>query len=514
MNRRWGVLAPALGLGIGLAALLVAYGLVSYRASRTHLDRHVAELGNALTSTAATSLRAADAVLRQLDGELKEGLRLKATYLDRATAESPRLLERFAFAARLRHVLVFDEAGQLIAHAQDLPDRRGAELGGTSALLDAVRQLLRRPEPRSAVQEIRIAAGGAPFIAHVTPLGRGGTAVLLQDASLFARTRHEAGPAAVAERLERETPIVFVRFNRPVPAGADAAVRVFESTLAEPSGTLRIGLDTSSMREALAIQLRGAILVGLLLWVAIVLGAVLVLWMRQSRAELARRVEHEERLSGLGRLAANIAHEVRNPLNSIGIAAQQLERREDLDTEVRDLATVVCDEVSRLDRTVNGVLQLARPGPARAGPVNVPALVETVAALARSEAEARDVLLEIGGSDAVELVGDTDLLRGALWNLVRNALLVSPGGKTVTLRASARNGDVELEVADQGPGLPPGDPGALFEPFRSGENGGSGLGLALALSAAQAHGGTIEAIQREEGGSIFRMRLPYSGGIQ
>ena len=110
-------------------------------------------------------------------------------------------------------------------------------------------------------------------MAHVTPIATGGTAVLLQDRSLFARTRREARPEAVARRLEHDTPVAFVRFNRPAAQGD--SLRVFERALEQPRGTLRLGLDISSVREALAIQRRSAMFIGLLLWVGAV-GATIV----------------------------------------------------------------------------------------------------------------------------------------------------------------------------------------------------------------------------------------------
>jgi len=514
MSRRWEVLAPSLGLGTVVAAALLLHGLQSYSASEAHLDRLVEELGEALTRTAATSIRATNAVLAQLDAEIRDSVRLKAAYLDRATVATPHRLQRFAFAARLRHVFVFDEHATLVAQAREFPDgHRDSELGHTPALFDAVRKLAESAGDQPRLEEIRVAPNSeAPWIAYVSPLASGGTAVLVQDTSAFASTRSEAEPGAVAERLERETPITFVRFNSPAPDALDPAIRTFEHELDQPAGTLRIGLDTSSMRDALAIQLRSTLVSGAILWIALVLGAVLVFRLRRSRADLSRRIEHEERLSGLGRLAANIAHEVRNPLNAIGIASQRLERRPDLTPDTRRLAKVVSDEVLRLDRTVTGVLQMARPGAARSGPVQVQALMETVVALAQAEAEQREVRLDLRDSTAIELRGDTDLLRGALWNLVRNAVRASPVGSSVTLRATQDGREVAIAVMDEGAGLPPGDSRSLFEPFRSGERGGSGLGLALALSAAQAHGGTIEAHQRTGGGSTFRMRLPFPKG--
>ena len=156
------------------------------------------------------------------------------------------------------------------------------------------------------------------------------------------------------------------------------------------------------------------------------------------------------------------------------------------------------------------LLSTAYPAGARLALVDLAALVETVASLARAEAQTHDVTITVE-TQRGQLTGDSDLLRGALWNLVRNAVGVAPAGTTVRMRTRTSSRNYYMEIEDEGPGLPDRAPDALFEPYVSERPGGSGLGLSLALAAAQAHGGTIEARNRTEGGSVFCLRIPRTG---
>ncbi|MEM8885948.1 MAG: ATP-binding protein, partial [Planctomycetota bacterium] len=471
------------------------------------LDGLVDELGHAVVETAATSLRTTQSVLRQLDDELRDGLRLRAGALATSTGESAQQLQRFAFAAGVQRLLVFDADGRLEAEARDLP-RASTGVVDSSAFVAVARARL---SDINEARRVRIRGHGrTPWLVYVAPLAGGRRAVLFQDESHFARTRAQASPATLAARLESDTSIAFVRFNGAAEA-LSGDVRTFRRQLNNPAGELVVGLDTRSVTRALAIQRDAARLHAGLAALAVALGIYLVRRHRRSRAELATRLEHEARLAGLGRLAANIAHEVRNPLNAIGIASQRMERRDDLPDDARHLADCVTREVARLDRTVSELLHHARPGPARVGPVDLGTLVGTVVALARAEAVDRGVEIRAAADTSGSVQGDADLLRGALWNLLRNAVGVSPEGGAVSIDVRTAVDEVQLEVSDEGPGLPEGGAGALFEPFHSERTGGSGLGLALALSAAQAHGGTIEAAPRPEGGSTFRLRLPQQG---
>jgi signal transduction histidine kinase len=479
---------------------------------RARLDGLVEDLGEGVVETTAASLRATFTVLDELEAELEGGLRAKGAVLAGQGA-APRDLDGFAVAAGLRHVLLFDADGTLAAAARDFPAPGGEATDRVEiALVAAARALAAEARDGVLLREWTAPEMGlARALALAAPLPGGGVAVLVQDGEAFARVRAAAGADALRRRLEEETRIAYVRFDAPEPPSPPGRVAAFVREIDLPAGrrgVLRVGIDKTPAIEALAIQARAAWLHGALLVAVVTAAGWGVLRLRRARADLAERLRRDERLKGLGRLAASIAHEVRNPLNGIGLAVQRIRREPGVAPEVERLAAVILDESARLNRTVENVLRYARPAPPRLLRVQAAELLAAVAALARPEAEARGVVLDARAPLGLELLCDTDLLKGAVWNLVRNAIECSPSGKTVTVVAAARGRSVAIEVTDKGPGIPADRRAAVFEPFRTDRPQGLGLGLPLALASAQAHGGPIEVDEAAGGGACFRIVLP------
>ena len=527
----WGVRRlrelPLLLLLTGVfAAASLAYGLLSYRQARRHLDGLVAELGETIVDTTLASLHSSLAILDELRRENSEAIRLKATFFsgprDRGSRPQGFVLERFARAAGLKHILVFDADGRLSASARDVPARHGGTVLDPDrlklALEDAGRQLAHEGRKGLVVRELSLpAAGLKPSLAVAVPLAGGEVAVLIQDAEAFARVRRAAGADAVSRRLEQAGRVLYVRFQVPPPAlpPEDVIALQREAELAPGvRGVLYVGIDRAPVREALRIQSRSALLYGGLLVLFVSAAAWGLLRLRRSRDELRTRVQRGERLASLGRLAAGIAHEVRNPLNAIGLAVQRVQRMPGTSDEVGRLTGVVLDEVERLNRTVEEILRYARPREAEFASVDSGGFLAAVELLVRPEAAERGVRLRVEAAQQVTFLGDPDLLQGALWNLVRNAIGVSERGSEVVVSLARHPNLIEIEVRDRGPGVPEGMRDRIFEPFHTGSPGGSGLGLPLALSAVEAHGGTIEVADRAGGGAVFCIVLPRQGATR
>jgi two-component system OmpR family sensor kinase len=220
-------------------------------------------------------------------------------------------------------------------------------------------------------------------------------------------------------------------------------------------------------------------------------------------------------LAAQRRFVADASHELRTPLTTIRNNAGFL--AEHPDAVATDRAEALADieaESERLSRLVDDLLRLARAdagGRLERAPVDLRAIVEDVARKARRPD--RNVIVAAWGGAAV-VDGDGDALTRLAWILVDNALRHGSGDVEVAVRAEG--GSVALTVADRGPGIPPGNETRIFErfhradPARSG--GGAGLGLAIATTIVDAHGGTIEAANREGGGAVFRVTLPALGG--
>jgi signal transduction histidine kinase len=226
--------------------------------------------------------------------------------------------------------------------------------------------------------------------------------------------------------------------------------------------------------------------------------------MTASLKEHQRRLVESEKLAGIGRLAAGVAHEINNPLGVILGYAKLLRKKADA-AAAGDLA-VIEDETLRAKEIVDGLLDLSRPLPAGAEPVDLRALSDDVVSRLAEARLLDGVAVSVDGRATAP--GDPEKLRQVLVNLVRNAVEASGAGGRVALRLAEREGAAEVAVEDSGPGIPPERRTRLFEPFFTTKPRGTGLGLAVSRAIARAHGGDLEAEERGEGGARFALRLP------
>jgi signal transduction histidine kinase len=171
-------------------------------------------------------------------------------------------------------------------------------------------------------------------------------------------------------------------------------------------------------------------------------------------------------------------------------------------------------ELDALKQLVEDFLDYARARPLVVEELGAALLAAEVAELALPLA--RELGVELAWEGAGRLHGDRHALRRAALNLVRNAVEASPRGGRVELSARVEGDRAQVEVRDRGPGLSAEARERLFEPFHSTKEGGTGLGLALALKVAQAHGGTLEILERDGGGTLARLAVPStpSPGLQ
>ncbi|MGV8042643.1 MAG: PAS domain-containing sensor histidine kinase [Thermoanaerobaculaceae bacterium] len=244
--------------------------------------------------------------------------------------------------------------------------------------------------------------------------------------------------------------------------------------------------------------------------IAVLMGAVAFIWhLVQRNAELEERRRLNDELAALGTLAANLAHEIRNPLNALSINLELLEE-ELADRPAPPEATRLARrEVSRLARLVNDFLVYARPTPPSLEPVELTPLVEEVAELMRTECERAGVELRLETRPEV-VRADRGQLFQVLVNLAQNACqaVSASSRKVVTLAASVDDTSVVLDVTDSGPGIPRGDIHRVREAFFSRRKGGTGLGLAIADRIVTSHGGTLTLSNQPEGGLRARIVLP------
>jgi len=243
---------------------------------------------------------------------------------------------------------------------------------------------------------------------------------------------------------------------------------------------------------------------------ALLLAAGAALWQLEiRRRESAReaRVEGERRVL-VQQLAGTVAHEVRNPLNAIGMGLQRLARRHRGDTKDAELLTILEGEVRRLDGLVEDFLDLTRAARIERVACAPTELAWRAVGLLQEEAAAAGVAVTLDDANAPSSAQcDPAKITQALVNLIRNAVRVAPPGTAVEVAVESAGQDLCFRVCDRGPGIPASERERLFEPFVSRQRGGTGLGLAVVREIAAAHGGVIELLDREGGGTCASLVL-------
>ena len=230
-----------------------------------------------------------------------------------------------------------------------------------------------------------------------------------------------------------------------------------------------------------------------------------------SIARFQREISQKERLTSLGRLSTVIAHEVRNPLMIIKAALHTLRQDEVPRAAVHEAAADIDEEVVRLNRIVNDVLDFARPIHFELAPVDVNTLCRESATAASVSAAGADIRLELDGALGT-MTTDADRLRSALVNLLVNARHALNGHAGSVILTSQANGDrVKIIVADHGTGIAAGDLAHIFDPYFTTKRGGTGLGLPIAKNIVEGLGGTISVTSAPGQGTEIRLDLPVGG---
>jgi two-component system, NtrC family, sensor histidine kinase HydH len=221
------------------------------------------------------------------------------------------------------------------------------------------------------------------------------------------------------------------------------------------------------------------------------------------------RVVEAERLALLGRIAAGLAHEIRNPLGSITGSIEMLRESPELSTEDRRLCDIIQREARRLNDLVGDMVDLSRPRTPRPEASDIAALAREVVALAANAARGSDVNVRYEGTEGEALARcDAAQMRQVLWNLVRNAIQASSAGAEVVVRVSSDDAQVELRVDDKGHGVPSG--ARIFDDFFTTRTHGAGIGLAVVRRIIEDHapmGVRLAVDQPSGGGASFRVTL-------
>jgi signal transduction histidine kinase len=299
--------------------------------------------------------------------------------------------------------------------------------------------------------------------------------------------------------------------------------------LSVPIGTLgqihigvsreELGRRVEALRQDL---LRQAGVVGAVT-LALLFTAYLVIWWLFRRGRMLElQAAESERMAYIGTLAAGLAHEIRNPLNSLNLNMQMLE--EDLATpapgprgSTQRLLSITRSEIGRLERLVTDFLAYARPRPLELQPVPAVDLLAHVKEVLGGQVSALRVAVRVeddSGGASIEV--DSQQMKQLLLNLAQNAIQATEDSgrrPQVVLRARRQNGRIAMEVEDNGVGIAPEEMERIFDLFYSTRKGGTGLGLAIVQRIAHNHGGELEVESSPQVGTVVRLLLPVAARL-
>jgi two-component system sensor histidine kinase HydH len=233
------------------------------------------------------------------------------------------------------------------------------------------------------------------------------------------------------------------------------------------------------------------------------LGVVLLIRDLRDIRALQQQVQRSERLASLGKLAAGVAHEIRNPLSSIKGLAQLFKKRSEEGSEERRFAEVMIQEVDRLNGVISNLLDFARPKEPKVSIISPRQVAQRAFDLLSRDLEAKGIHWELKGDVSPRPI-DPHQMTQALINLLLNAMEATPSGGSIRVELrELPDGAWVIVVADSGEGIPEENIPRLFDPFFTTKEGGTGLGLAIVHKIVENHGGTI-GVESEAGrGSRF-----------
>lgn len=240
------------------------------------------------------------------------------------------------------------------------------------------------------------------------------------------------------------------------------------------------------------------------------LGTLVTLRDAESRREIGTHLDLSARLAAISRLTGGVAHEIKNPLNSIALHLEMLRAKlEDEGRTAEPEIDVISNEITRLDRVVKTFLDFTRPLDLHPAEVDAAALTREIVRLVGPEATARDIEIVLDCDAApVLLNADKDLLQQALLNVVINAVEAMRNGGRLEIGVKRVGGECTIRVTDQGGGIPEDVRDKIFNLYFTTKGKGSGIGLAMTFRVVQLHNGTIDFTSDAGKGTTFWLRLP------
>ena len=231
-----------------------------------------------------------------------------------------------------------------------------------------------------------------------------------------------------------------------------------------------------------------------------------------ARVEMEKRIREAERMAYIGEITTSLSHEIRNPLSAVKLNLQILKKKAHLTGNDGRRIDIAINQVIRLERILRELLDFAKPLQLHWGRHRLSHIIASTLELLEMKFKEKQLNIVFAVSEKIPtLHTDKDKLRQALINLLLNAVDASTPGGTIEVKGRMYNGAkpcVEIQVTDEGSGLRDDQLKDIFKPFFTTKSKGTGLGLSIVQRIAEAHGGSLEAVNRAIGGAVFKLFLP------
>ena len=283
-------------------------------------------------------------------------------------------------------------------------------------------------------------------------------------------------------------------------------------------GLIRIGFSPKDILPVLR-QIKKNVALSILFFLVLGVSAITFIWVNQNRhlrriKEMEDRIHLAERLSSLGHLAAGVAHEIRNPLNAIGMGLQRLKREfspQDLSQkeEYTPFTALIFKEVRRVNEIINQFLTLARPFQLNLRLSSFEDLLKNLITLFQEEASSQKIQIQAKIDSMLPPIPiDPERLTQALINIMKNAIQAMTAGGSLRIETKSLKDRVEVTFSDTGPGIPPDQMEKIFNYYYTTKEDGVGLGLPIAHRIIEAHGGQLKLESQAGVGTKVTITLP------
>ena len=286
----------------------------------------------------------------------------------------------------------------------------------------------------------------------------------------------------------------------------------------KPMGLIRVGYTPEEIQPVLS-QIRKNVFLSVFFFLILGISAITLIWVNQNRhlrkmKEMEDRIQLAERISSLGHLAAGVAHEIRNPLNAIGMGLQRLKREflppdESKREEYISFTELILKEVRRVNGIIEQFLTLSRPFQLNLKESSLQDLLNHLVTLFREEASSLGITLEAEIPPDLPLIKiDPEKLTQALINIMKNGMQAMGQGGTLRVETKSLKDRVEVTISDSGSGIPPDQMEKIFNYYYTTKEKGVGLGLPIAHRIIEAHEGHLKIESRVGVGTKVTMTLP------